>query len=157
MDEIFKFVLAALAIFAFGIGMLLLVYFTTKKRRYIKKYGIKVDAEIIGHRSFYNPVYNNNGDRINSVSYYISCKYITKNNEEITKEYRDVSFGKLYVRRHPIGSKIKISYLPEEPRQSIIMNSSLQIGFIIMEIIGFALLGFSLFVLYSGIMNVYFS
>jgi len=37
MDEIFQFVLALLVIFAFGLGIILLVHFTTKKIRDIKK------------------------------------------------------------------------------------------------------------------------
>ena len=37
MDEIFQFVLASFVIFAFGLGIILLVHFTTKRRRYIKK------------------------------------------------------------------------------------------------------------------------
>jgi len=156
MDEIFQFILASLVIFVFGLGMILLVYFTTRKRRYIKKNGIEVDGEIVGSRAFYNP--NQYNDiRYENTSYYISCKYITKNNEEIKKEFKDVSYRKGYIQAHPIGSKIKIIYLPEKPHESIVKSSSLSLGLVFMQIIGIGLFGLSAFVLYNGIMMTYFS
>ena len=147
MNEELKTLLAALVFLAFGLGSILLVNFTTKKRRYIKKYGIKTEGEIINYRAFYNPGNETEMGR-NTTSYYITCKYITKNNEEITKEFLDVSYHKYYTLKHPIGSKIKIIYLPEAAEQSILKTNLLDFGLFFMKLTGYGLIGLCALFLY---------
>ena len=150
MNEILQFVLASLVIFSFGLGMILLSYLTVKERNYIKKYGVEVIGEIVGERAFYNFGYDKGLGR-ETTSYYITCKYIVGNNEEITKEFTDVSYKKKHRLKKPIGSKIKILYLPESPYRSIVKSAVLDGFLILFRILGICLFVLSAFVLYNGL------
>ena len=148
MNKDLQLLLAALVFLVFGLGLILLVHFTTKKRKYIKKYGIETDGEIINYRAFYNHGSETEMGR-STTSYHITCNYITKNNKEITKEFLDISYRKHFTLKHPIGSKIKIIYLPEAEEQSIVKDNSLDFGLFFIKLTGFGLIGlFALFIYY---------
>ena len=154
MNEDLQLLLAALVFLAFGLGLILLVHFTGKKRKYIKKYGIETDGEIINYRAFYCLGSKTELGR-DTTAYFITCKYITINNEEITKEFRDVSYRKHYTTKHPIGSKIKIIYLPEAAEQSIVKPDLLdKFGTFIIKLTGIGLVGLCILFLYYWIIQI---
>ena len=151
MSEILQFVLASSVIFLFGLGMIFLSYLTVKERNYIKKYGVEVVGEIVGERAFYDLGYDKGLGR-EKKSYYITCKYIVFGNEEIIKEFTDVSYRKKHRLKKPIGSKIKILYLPESPYRAIVKSAVLDEFLILLRILGICLFALSAFVLYNGLM-----
>ena len=151
MGGFLQFVLASIVIFLFGLGMIFLSYLTVKERNYIKKYGIEVIGEIIGERSFYDLGYDKGLGR-EKTSYYITCKYAVIGNEVITKEFTDVSYRKKHRLKHPIGSKIKIIYLPESPYRAIVKSVVLDEFLILLRVLGICLFLLSAFVLYNGIL-----
>lgn len=151
MNEILQFVLASLVIFLFGLGLIFLSYLSVKERNYIKKYGVEVMGEIIGERAFYDLGYDKGFGR-EKTSYYITCKYVIIGNEEITKEFTDVSYRRKHRLKHPIGSKIKIIYLPESPYRSIIKSAVLDEFLILFRVLGICLFILSAFVLYNGLL-----
>ena len=139
-ENIIQFIFASIAVFAFGIGMFLMGVFSIRKRFEIYKNGEETVATV-------EDIQKMIGER----KYRYKIAYKTVNGEhfiEYWNEYQNIR----YCRKHPIGSTMEIKYSLENPSSFIVKKLyRLNLGLIIMMLIGIGLILLSIFIIYSGI------
>ena len=106
----YSFLLAGGIIMLFGIGLLLLGYFTGKKPWLLIRNGVPTSATV-----------SRISRCMDRQTYQYQLTYRTRGGQQITA-FWDVYKRRQYTRRHPEGSTMKVKYLPESPRKFIVVN-----------------------------------
>lgn len=109
----YRFLLAGGIVFLFGIGLLLLGYFTGRKYWLIIRVGESATATVL---------------RITRCADFHTFRYQmtyrTKNGQQITAYWNEHPRIR-FLRRHPEGSTMAIKYLPDSPNDFIVTGSGI--------------------------------
>lgn len=139
MSEGIQFCLAALVVFAFGIGMLMLGWISWKKRYLILRYGKEAVATVVAINKCFD------GNR-----YQLRLSYTTQDGKNVVRNWNE-NHTFSYCKKHPIGSKMRVMYLQDKAEKFVVKDShELNAGLIFMSIVGAGLIVFSIFIICSA-------